>query len=223
MMHCFNNVITDVINSCRPTNGGEKYLYKHENRTTKRNVKEACAEEGIHLDYLAAGPDLTMPPWIFSKENCKQADKSMELIIGSSTFEERPRCVFKAGKAANSHDTIYWAATYARWCMRNKGSAVYRENICGIFDIMAALNSARLNKKEVRDTLRPRLIKLLIERAGLLPPTESMLTLHELLHVVDQVEEVGVPRVNTLFKFERMNHILKQLLKNNAKGIFVSS
>ena len=98
-------------------------------------------------------------------------------IIGSFTYDERPQGVMKAGKASNSHDTIFWATTYARWCLRNKGSKAHIENMCNIFDILATLNSARIKVEYVTDVLKPMLIDLLIERAGLLPPSECMLTL----------------------------------------------
>lgn len=139
-------------------------------------------------------------------------------IMGRSTYEERPLGVMRAGKAANSHDTIAWATTYARWCFRNKGNTAYTDNICDVYDVMAALNATRLNTTHVRNKIRPRMIAALVKRSGLLPPTESMLTLHEIVHVCDQVEEVGAPRVSSLYKFERMNLVLKQLLQNHAKG-----
>ena len=216
MMHCFNNVIADMTNSLRPTSSGDKTLYKHVNRTTADNVKEACMNEGIHEHLTHNGN--TNPPWVFSKAECVQADKSMHKIIGACTFEERPLGVMKAGKASNSHDTIFWATTYARWCFRNKGCVTYTKNICEIFDIMGSLGATRLNAQQVRDVIKPKIIAAMVQRAGLLPPTECMLTLHELLHICDQVAEVGVPRVSSLYKFERMNHILKELLQNHAKG-----
>ena len=127
--------------------------------------------------------------------------------------------VMKSGKAANSHDTIQWATVYSRWCFRNKGSARYTNNICDIFDILAQLNATRLNAQKVQTVIKPRLISALVERCGLLPPSECMLTLHEVIHVCDQVIEVGAPRVSTLYKFERMNHVLKEMLQNSAKGL----
>ena len=158
-------------------------------------------------------------PWIFTKKECIEADACMKRIIGACSYEERPMGVMKSGKAANSHDTIQWATVYARWCFRKKGSARYTNNVCDIFDILAQLNATRLNAQRVQNVLRPRLISALVERCGLLPPSECMLTLHEVIHVCDQVIEVGAPRVSTLYKFERMNHVLKEMLKNSAKGL----
>ena len=74
---------------------------------------------------------------------------------------------------------------------------MYTENLLEIFDIMAALNATRLNVRDIKENLWPRLIEALVRRSGLLPPTESMLTLHELVHICDQVDEVGVPRVSS--------------------------
>jgi hypothetical protein len=169
---------------------------------------------GIH-EHLG---ESTNAPWIFTKKECIESDDLMRLVIGSYTYEDCPQGVMKAGKANNSHDTIFWATVYARWCFRSKGGPVYTENLLEIFDIMAALNATRLNVRDIKENLRPRLIKALVRRSGLLPPTESMLTLHELVHICDQVDEVGVPRVSSLYKFERMNHILKDLLQNRGKG-----
>lgn len=220
MMHCFQNVIKDMNNSLRPTSSGDKLLFQHTNRTTVPAVKEACFNEGIHQHMTLNGN--VNPPWIFTKKECIEADRAMLQIIGSCSFEERPLGVMKAGRAGNSHDTIYWATVYARWCFRGKGSVPHRDNILDIYDIMASLCATRLNAKQVKEVLKPRLIAALVKRAGLLPPTECMLTLHEMIHICEQVEEVGVPRVSSLYKFERMNHILKELLKNHSKGKFPS-
>jgi hypothetical protein len=48
MMHCWNNIIVDMLNSLRPTTSGDKKLFKHVNRTTSENVVKACTEEDIH-------------------------------------------------------------------------------------------------------------------------------------------------------------------------------
>jgi hypothetical protein len=216
MMHCWNNVVVDMVASLRPTTSGDRKMYKNTNRTTSANVLEGCRQDNIHqhLD-----DEDTPPPWIFTKKECIATDAAMFKVIGKCSYEERPLGVMRSGKAGkSSHDTIFWAMTYARWCFRNKGCAVYTDNICDIFDILSTLNSGRLNGTHVINVLKPKLIKLLVARAGLLPPSECPLTLHELLHICDQVLEIGVPRMSSLFKFERMNLMLKKLLKNAAKG-----
>jgi hypothetical protein len=170
------------------------------------------------LFYVQKLENTEPPPWIFTKKECIEADNCMHKIIGKCTYEERPLHVMRRGKASNSHDTIFWAMTYARWCFRKKGSQVYIENICEVLDIISMLNATRLNIQYITEVIKPKLIKALVRRVGLLPPSECMLTLHELLHICDQVVEVGVPRVSSLYKFERMNHVLKSVLHNAAKG-----
>ena len=216
LMHCWDNVIKDMINSLRPTTSGDSKLYRHTNRTTSANVIEGCRQDDIH--HHLHNED-TVPSWIFTKKECMEADAAMLKIIGKCTYEERPLNVMRAGKAGrSSHDTIFWAMTYARWCFRNKGCDVYTNNMCDIFDILSTLNGGRINGTYVREVLKPKLINLLVARAGILPPSECLITLHEALHICDQVKEVGLPRMSSLFKFERVNLMLKKLLKNAAKG-----
>jgi hypothetical protein len=64
--------------------------------------------------------------------------------------------------------------------------------------------------------LKTKYIGLLADRLGLLPSSESTLTSHDILHIFDEITIVGLPRYRNLFKFERMNSVLKQLLKNKA-------
>ena len=45
-MHCFNNVIRDMVGSLRPTNSGDHKLFKHKNRTTEHSIIESCVAEG---------------------------------------------------------------------------------------------------------------------------------------------------------------------------------
>ena len=71
------------------------------------------------------------------------------------------------------------------------------------------------------ETLHNNLIEMLILRSGLVPPSECTITLHELVHVCDQVQEIGAPRYSTIYKFEKVNHLLKSLCMNKAKGIIV--
>jgi hypothetical protein len=51
-MHAHNNVVCDTIATMRPTNGGDKQLYQHKNRTTHDKVLSACRDEGINLDII---------------------------------------------------------------------------------------------------------------------------------------------------------------------------
>ena len=56
----------------------------------------------------------------------------------------------------------------------------------------------------------------------MMPPSEATMTFHELFHIVNQREDVGCPRHSTLYKFERMNKVLKRNLKNTAKGMLMT-
>ena len=150
---------------------------------------------------------------------CAQADARMNRVLGACTSEELPKLVMKKGKAgASSHDTIMWAVTWARWCLMDLGKRDIMDNIFEIWDIMGQLNSSQLNVQKVKDDMYPALIKALVARQGLVPPAESTITMHELVHVCDQVWDQGAPRVSTLYKFERINLFLKILLKNHAAG-----
>ena len=106
-----------------------------------------------------------------------------------------------------------------RWCLRKMGDSKYIDNICDIFDIFTSFHASRLDARLVCSVLRTRLISALVTRSGLVPPSECTITLHEVMHICDQIAEIGVPRVSCLYKFERMNHILKALMQNNAKGL----
>jgi hypothetical protein len=64
--------------------------------------------------------------------------------------------------------------------------------------------------------LKNRYIHLMADREGLLPPSESTLPCHEVLHMFYDIPAAGLPRYRNLFKFERINHFLKQLLRNTA-------
>ena len=109
MMHSMNNVIQDCIKSLRPNFSGDTAMGKSVNRTMDANVIEGCRLDGIH-------PNLGNrdPPWVFTKNDCIHADKCLKRIIGARNPDEKPADVMKRGHANNSHDTIYWAMTYAR-------------------------------------------------------------------------------------------------------------
>ena len=147
----------------------------------------------------------------------------MNKVIGQYKCDEVPKGVMKKGSGRNSHDTILWATTWAPWCLRHKledpTTRPYIENVLDIFDIMGMLNSSSLRADKFDEDFMLRLLDAVVMRSGLMPPSDSTMTLHELMHTCDQVLEQGVSRVSTLFKFERVNHFLKTLLQNNALGI----
>jgi hypothetical protein len=214
LMHTFNNVITDALSSIVPTYSGKAgLLYPNENRTICSSVIDACKSEKIHR-YLYDG---TVPPWVLSVEDCINIDKMQHYIIGQFTSEEFVTNVMRGRKAKRSHDTIYWACVYSRWLLRNRGPVI--DNILDVFEMMAVLNSNRLHVPTIMGEFYTGLIDNLIKRSGLVPPSECTTTLHELLHVCDQVQMIGAPRYSTLYKFEKVNKLLKSFCFNKAKGV----
>ena len=175
-------------------------------------VKAGCEDEDIFRFLEAPG----RPPWVLELDECLEIDKAMTRVIGSFASDEVPLNIMRAGKCEKSHDTIHWAHTFSRWCLGNKGE--YTDNVLDIFDIMSILNSSRLDAPTIMTETYTKLIDALIKRSGLLPPSECCVTLHELIHVLEQVEHVGTPRHSTLYKFEMMNKIMKSMVKNKARG-----
>lgn len=114
MMHTLNNVVTDMLKSIRPTFTGDTTLGRHTNRTTTERVLKGCQDDNIHIHMAWANTVGNSPPWILTKKECVEADKRMLQIIGACGPDESPKLVMKRGHANNSHDTIYWATTYAR-------------------------------------------------------------------------------------------------------------
>ena len=84
---------------------------------------------------------------------------------------------------------------------------------------MSILNSNKLHLPAIKDRIFNELIELLVVRSGLVPPSECPITLHELVHVIDQVDEIGTPRYHAIYKFEKVNKILKKFNFNVAKGL----
>ena len=79
--------------------------------------------------------------------------------------------------------------------------------------------SDRFHLDELQDTLIPNLIETLSEREGLLPHTELPYTNHQLIHVFQNIPKSGSPRFVWMFAFERINKLLKNLIKNPAKPL----
>ena len=146
--------------------------------------------------------DSTKPPWVMTKAECKLNDTLCTQVLGWYDSEEIPLNVMRAGDALKSHDTIHWAAVFGRWCLSDNGE--YTDNIIEMFDIMSILNSNRLHGPTVQTKLFPRLIDALIKRSGYMPPSECCVTLHELVHLCEQVNEIGPGRMSTLYKFMRI-------------------
>jgi hypothetical protein len=219
-MHTANNVISDSLDSVRPTASHKAGLYfKHNNRTYDPSVIQLCLNEGTFVDEL--GPDNEhVPPWVISEHDCISIDRSMNRIIGAYCSDDVPTFIMRKGHCKKSHDTIQWCNTFARWCLRDRG--VYMDNILDIFEDIARLNSSsiiRIPPKGYKDTRHEQLLNHLIVRQGLVPPSECQVTLHELMHISSQIPDIGPPRLSTLFKFERINKLMKSCVRNKAKGM----
>jgi hypothetical protein len=132
-----------VIRSLRPTNSGDTSLGKTSNRTYKDSVIASCQEINFHRKLYTPPTDAFVPPWVLSKAECIQADQRMHDIIGPPGTT-RIKHVMKAGKGENTHDTLEWAFTYARWCWRGLGTRVYIDNILDIFDVLNILTASTL-------------------------------------------------------------------------------
>jgi hypothetical protein len=216
MMHTFNNVIKDMLDSIRPTVSATPGLYyKHVNRTYKDSVLEKCHDEGIHNTLTTSGE---VPPWVLSKKECMSMDRQMMNVIGAHRSDEVSRFVMRSGGTQKSHDTIRWAQVFGEWILRDQNS--YIDNIRDIIHSMWMLNCSRMTGAYYATDVMSTLITKLVVRGGLVPPSECCVTLHELVHICEQVNEVGVPRHSTLYKFEKMNKVMKGFLKNQARGLY---
>ena len=210
-MHTFDNIIKDSIKVFKRS---EK---TYENRTMSTKVMSACQEERIFSS--AYGPNYNeAPPWVLNGKNAELHDLKLDNVSGAY-LTEIPSNVMKYGKVGNSHDTIKYAINgWAAWCLFNEhGEAAhtfpFTEIKIKLFDIIGKLSCGRILKDSL-PTLETELINVLIEHCSLFPPCEATYTLHELVHIVKQIYEIGPPRYSTLFKFERVNLFLKRMIKN---------
>ena len=133
-----------------------------------------------------------------------------------------PTKVFKRGKGRTTHDTIQYATNgWASWCLylENPGTREpYIECKLQLFHLLGVLNSGRI-KLDNLNSIVTEIKNCLIDHAQLFPPTEQTYALHEILHVAEQIIDIGPPRFNTLFMYERVNKTLKGMIKNIAKPL----
>jgi hypothetical protein len=59
----------------------------------------------------------------------------------------------------------------------------------------------------------------LSDHDGLLPPTESTYAFHELAHIGQQITKCGPPVFSNMYKYERFNKYLKNIIKNRRAPI----
>jgi hypothetical protein len=89
--------------------------------------------------------------------------------------------------------------------------------VLNLVDSIGSLTSNRFEGPEVINLSRELYQRKMI-REGLVPPSESTITVHELIHKSDQILSIGAPIHNNLYKFERVNKNLKSMLQNVARG-----
>ena len=195
---------------------------KHINRSMVQKVVEACQDESIFSS--AYGVDYNeAPPWVLNSTNAKKHDDKFRNVIGVSCTEV-PRDVMKYGRVGNSHDTIKYATNgWVSWALYNEENEVahtypYTEVKIKLFDIMGKLSCGRILKSSLPE-LEIELINVLIEHSSLFPPTECTYTLHEIVHIIKQIKDIGPPRYSTLFKFERVNLFIKRMIKNRNHSL----
>jgi hypothetical protein len=118
-----------------------------------------------------------------------------------------------------THDKIRWATDHARDCLIDKGDNDVTNNILRIFDCISEILASTFSKIDVRTNLLPKLINVLVDHEGLLPPPESTSSFHSIIHTVDKIGVGGIPHMWWIFKYERKMKTLKGMEKNNRYPI----
>jgi Domain of unknown function (DUF4218) len=206
-MHCFQNNIRsglDVIN-----------YYQKETRSRLKNVID-LEKDLFHREFIIRN---NIPNWVLTKDEISIAEKRLKNIKGClvSSF---PKEVFTKPHKLKSESRLHYATRYARCTLHGLGNNKrVMANTLKLFDIISMGCSDRFHLDELQDTLIPNLIETLSEREGLLPHTELPYTNHQLIHVFQNIPKSGSPRFVWMFAFERINKLLKNLIKNPAKPL----
>lgn len=211
-MHCFANIIKDSINVLRPTHKG------FVNRTEKDTVRNNCQKLGIfkelHIPQTEGG-EIQPARWTLTPTQINSIhDKMKNLPMGL-------RKPFQTGGGEYSHDKLLFATIYASNVLSVEegiGCPHVTENILKLFSIITHLTSNEFEIQE-HNNLMKYIYDALADHDGLLPPSEATYTLHELVHVANQILDCGPPLMVSMFKYERQNKYLKKLLKNQRYPI----
>jgi hypothetical protein len=209
-MHTFCNVIMDWIKVLRPSVG------EFENRTEKKSVREACKTNKIFSDLfeLDQKKQFKKAPWTLSKNEIDKVNENLARVKAPT----RIRSPMINNGGANSHDRLIFATQYARAAFKDVNNNVphIMANMLELFDIIAHLCLYRFHVKDDVDDIFIKLIINLCRREGLLPPCESTYVIHELVHIVDQIHQLGPPMMSSMWKYEQKNKWLKGLIKNKS-------
>ena len=185
-------------------------------------VVQACEDESIFSSAYGVTYN-EAPSWVLNSINAKLHDEKLNNVIGVSCTEV-PRDVMKYGRVGNSHDSIQYAINgWVSWALYNDDHETaltypYTEIKIKLFDIMGKLSCGRILKSSLPE-VEKELINILIEHSSLFPPTECTYTLHEIVHIIKQIKDIGPPRYSTLFKFERVNLFIKRMIKNRNHSL----
>jgi 4-hydroxy-3-methylbut-2-enyl diphosphate reductase IspH len=117
---------------------------------------------------------------------------------------------------------------YARMCLPHliPGNNRVLNNSLNFFDFISMACSDRFNLEYIEDELLPRLYEVLAEREGLLPGQECTFTIHEIVHVFQDIKELdfaSMPQKITLYSQTTKSTDKFYAIKNEliAKGFEV--
>ena len=107
---------------------------------------------------------------------------------------------------------------WSTWCLHLPEPSdrdPYIECKMKLFKLLSVLNSPRIKISDL-DALEIELHDFMIEHASIFPFCEQTYALYDLVHVFGQIRQVGPPRNNSLFMYERVNKTCKGMIKNAA-------
>jgi uncharacterized membrane protein YjdF len=117
-----------------------------------------------------------------------------------------------------SSDRLRWATTFANWSLYEHVPIPSIQNTILIYNGLRYFQSFAWNKSVVPQ-FNQTMMQLFSCREGQYPLSEMTYTLHDNVHVIQSILQIGAPAFNNLFKFERTNLILKRLCKNRKHPI----
>ena len=116
---------------------------------------------------------------------------------------------------------MYGINGWAHWCLYSTEEDVsepYVANKLKLFNILRILNCNRIRALDL-DGIYLSTIDTLVEHSALIPPCEQTYALHKLIHLVDQIKQIGPAKFSNLFSFERVNCTLKRMNKNRCSSM----
>ena len=116
-------------------------------------------------------------------------------------------------------DKIRFAIRHARFCFTGLGSSAHTNNILELFDIISELLNDRISIEYVQEILMPKYINNVVKREGLFPDVENTITIHQIFHLIKKLTQTGPLKQHWMFPFERLNHHIRGLVKNNSAPI----